>query len=94
MHMEDTNKLSEEDKQLKAYWHIINNENDIQNELMEISPNSLENFGSSGYIAFGLDSFSNPRFRTTEFGKEYAGEIYKAMSANLAHDDIEALFSK
>lgn len=79
---------------MKAYWYILNNKDGDQKSLLDISPDMLEDFASSGYIAFGMDSSATPRFKTTGFGKEYAREVYLAMSSNLAHDDLAELLSE
>lgn len=86
--------LSEQEKKMKAFWYIFNNKNGDQKDLMNISPDLLEDFASSGYIAYGLDSSATPRFKTTSFGKEYAREVYMAMSSNLAHDDLAELLAE
>lgn len=83
---------SEIEQRIKAYWYLINHKNGDQEDILNINPDFLDEFGSAGYITFGIDASATPRFMTTELGKEYAEEAYMALCSELVSEDIEELF--
>lgn len=79
------NNLQEKQERINALKFIINNESGNQDVL---KPEFLKEFGSMGYITFGIDALSVPRFKTTDLGRKYAKEAYLELCSSLA-DDIE-----
>jgi hypothetical protein len=75
----------EKQERIEAYGFIINNESEEQ---IKLKPEFLEEFASLGYITFGMDALSVPRFKTTDFGRECAKEAYLELCSSLA-DEIE-----
>lgn len=91
--MANNEKLQNElDQRIKGYWYLINHENGNQEDIMDINPDFLDEFGSAGFITFGIDSSATPRFMTTELGREYAKEAYMALCSKMAQDDFDKLF--
>jgi hypothetical protein len=91
--MANEEKMQNElDKRIKGYWHLINNDSGNQKDILDIDPDFIDEFGSAGFITFGIDASATPRFMTTELGKEYAKEAYMALCSELAQKDFEELF--
>lgn len=80
------------DQRIEGYRCLINNPSGNQSTILNINPDFLDEFASAGYITYGIDAFANPRFMTTELGREYAKEAYMTMCSELVKKDVEELF--
>lgn len=88
----EENSQVETDNRIKGYWYLIKHKTGNQEDILDINPDFLEEFGSAGFITFGVDALATPRFKTTELGEEYAKEAYIAMCSELASEDVEEVF--
>ena len=69
-----------------AYYYLLQHPHGYLLALDAIHPDLVESFELTGTITTGINSSGNETYQLTEFGRELADTMYKALTANMVHD--------
>lgn len=85
--------LISDDEMIRGYEHILKNKFGTQSELESINKDLPTYFSMLGFVAFGIDSNDERRYKVTKNAYRLIEIAYAALKSKMLHEEFSEIFA-